>query len=142
MHWTSACGSARPDILHRRADQPAQQEQRLLAARQHPREIVKRRLRVGPADGFVERGDEVVMPLPVLVVDRDPAVEQAASAAGSSGRVELDREQRLRLVEQEAPVAVGGGDQRLARGGVRGRGALHQRLGLVEQAASARRRAG
>jgi hypothetical protein len=33
----------------------------------------------------MQRGDEVVMPLPVLVIDGDAAVEQAESAAGSSG---------------------------------------------------------
>ena len=74
------------DILDRGAGQPAEQVERLLAGGQHPREIVERRLRVGAADRFVKRGDEVVMALAVLVVDRDPAVEQGRRApAGSSG---------------------------------------------------------
>ena len=43
---------------------------------EHPREIVKRGLRVGPADGFVQCADEVVMALAVLVVDRDPPLQE------------------------------------------------------------------
>src|SRR5205085_9053433 len=45
----------------------------------------------------------------------------------------LDREERLGLVEQEAAVAVGGGDQRRARFVREREGALHQRLGPVEE---------
>jgi hypothetical protein len=57
----------------------------------------------------VQRRDQVVVPLAVLVVDRDAALEEA----GQPGRVErladVGMEQRLGLVEEEAAVAVGTG---------------------------------
>ena len=73
------------------------------------------------------------MALAVLVVDGHPAVEQLASSAGPSGSSMLDREQSLDLVEEEAAVAVGAGDQRVAGfGGDRQRRVL-ERLGAADQ---------
>ncbi len=55
------------------------------------------------------------MALAILVVDRDTAVQQLAEFGGAEGLVDFDREQGLDLVEDEPAVAVGTGDQRLAR---------------------------
>ena len=57
------------------------------------------------------------MALAVLVVDRHAAVQQLGELGGAERLGDLDREQSLGLVEQEAAVAVGAGDQRLARFG-------------------------
>ena len=77
------------------------------------------------------------MALAVLVVDRDAALQQRGQAGGIERLVEVDVEQGLGLVEQEAAVAVGAGDQRVARfGGQRQRPADH-RLGALDQFASA-----
>ena len=116
------------DVLDRGAHQAAQHEQRLLARDQHPRQVIQRGLRVRAAQRFVQRRDEVVVPFAVLVVDRDPALEEVAERGrierlGDPGGVE-----RFGLVEQEAPVAVGAGDQRLARLGRERQGAF-ERLG-------------
>src|SRR5437660_12607541 len=62
----------------------------------------------------MKRRDEIVMALAVLVVDRDAAVKQFAEFGGGERSLDVDREQRLDLVENEAAVAVGAGDQRIA----------------------------
>ena len=73
------------------------------------------------------------MALAVLVVDRDAAVEQVAELGRAERLVDLDREQGLDLVEQEAAVAVGAGDQRLARFGGDGQRPLLDRFGAADQ---------
>ena len=73
------------------------------------------------------------MALAVLVVDRDAAVEQLAERGLVERLAKLDRENRLGLVEEEAPVAVGAGDQRLARFGGDRKRALLDRLGAADQ---------
>jgi hypothetical protein len=60
------------------------------------------------------------MPLAVLVVDRHAAVEQLGEAGGIERGVDADALQGLDLIEQEAPVAVGRGDERGA--GILGEG--------------------
>jgi hypothetical protein len=73
------------------------------------------------------------MPLAILVVDRDTAVEQL----GEPGRIELlgkpDREQGLGLVEQEAAVAIGARDHRGPGGFVERQRAAFDRFGACEQ---------
>src|SRR3546814_12018053 len=69
------------------------------------------------------------MPLPVLVVDRHPAVQEGGEGGRVEGLLYLDREQRLRLTEQAAAVALGGSDQRVARLRRGGEGPVHQRFG-------------
>jgi len=73
------------------------------------------------------------MALPVLVVDGDAAVEEGGEGGGIQRFLDGDREQGLGLVEEEAAVAVGGGDQGLARFGGEGEGAARLRLGAVEE---------
>ena len=72
------------------------------------------------------------MALPILVVDRHPAVQQRRHSRRIERRVELDVEQRLDLVEQEPPVAVGRSYERLARLR-RQRQRAFERLGPIEQ---------
>ena len=73
------------------------------------------------------------MALAILVVDRHAAVQQLGSSAGPSGSSMLDREQGLDLVEQEAAVAVGAGDQRVARLLGDRKGTAFDRLGALDQ---------
>src|SRR3546814_7204913 len=79
------------------------------------------------------------MPLPVLVVDRHPAVQEGGEGGRVEGLLYLDREQRLRLIEQEAAVAIGGSDQRVARPRREGEGPVHQRFGAIEKLAESLR---
>ena len=56
------------------------------------------------------------MPLAILVVDRDAALQEGGQPGRIKRRVAaFDREQGLGLIEQEAPIAIGAGDHRLAR---------------------------
>ena len=66
------------DVLHRHANQPPREEQRLLARHQHPREVIECGLRIATAHGFVQRADEVVMPVAVLVIDSDATLQELA----------------------------------------------------------------
>ena len=63
------------------------------------------------------------MPLAILVVDRDAALQERRQPGGIERFGQVDREQRLGLVEQEAAVAIGAGDQRVARLGRERQGA-------------------
>ena len=72
------------------------------------------------------------MPLPVLVVHRHAALEELAKFGGTERLVEPCGIKRLGLVEQEAPVAVGAGDKRLARRAGEGKRAF-ERLGPRKQ---------
>ena len=51
------------------------------------------------------------MPLPVLVVDGDAAVEEGGESRGVERLGDLDREERLGLVEQESAISVRGSDE-------------------------------
>src|SRR4051812_3046119 len=55
------------------------------------------------------------MALAILVVDRNPAMQQCSHSGGIERGVELHIEQCLDLIEQEAAVAVGAGNQCIAR---------------------------
>ena len=73
------------------------------------------------------------MPLAILVIDRDAALQKRRQSGGIERLVDRHREQRLGLVEQESPVAVGTGDQRLARRRREGKGPLHLGLRPLDQ---------
>ena len=57
-----------PDILGGKADQPPGDIERILSGHQHPAEPVEGRVGIAPPEALVERGDDVVMLLPALVV--------------------------------------------------------------------------
>ncbi len=113
LHQRLRVGEA--DVLHRRARQAAEHVKRLLSCDEHAREIIERSLRVGAADRLMERGDEVIVTLAVLVVDGDAAVQQGRHPRRIEWLVELDVVQRLDLIKEEAAVAVGAGNQSVAR---------------------------
>ena len=73
------------------------------------------------------------MALAVLVVDRHAAVEQFGQLGRAERLGDLDREEGFGLVEQEAAVAVGAGDQRVARFRRDGQGAVLDRFGAADQ---------
>ena len=54
--------------MARHPRQPAGEVHRILAALQHAHQVVERRVRVGPAYRFVQRGDEVVVLVSIAVV--------------------------------------------------------------------------
>ena len=127
------------DILYCHADQAAGNEQRFLACHQHARHVIQRRLRIGPANRLVQGGNQVVMPLAILVVHRHPALQELPKRGGVQRIVDLRGIQRFCLVEQESAVAIGRCDQGVARFGCQGEGALKlfcaaeqlgQRLGI------------
>ena len=73
------------------------------------------------------------MPFPVLVVDRHAAVQKVGQLGRAERLFDLDREQGLDLVEEEAAVAVGACDQRFARFTGHGKTALLDRLRAANQ---------
>ena len=74
------------------------------------------------------------MPLAVLVIDRDAPLEKPAQRRRVERVGNLRIVERFGLVEQEPPIAIGAGDQRIARFGREGEGPL-ERLAAVEQLA-------
>ena len=61
-------------VLAGEADESSCDIQRILAPIQHPVHPVDRRVRIAVAHGFVEGGNQVVVFLPVLVIQQRPAV--------------------------------------------------------------------
>ena len=108
------------DVFAGEAHQPSQYIERLFARRQHTRQIIERGLRVGAAQGFVERGNQIVMAVAVLVVNRDAALEEFAQRGGIERVRDLGSVERFGLIEQEASVTVCRGQQRFARFGSEG----------------------
>ena len=133
LHHRLRVGKA--DVLDRHPHQPPRDVEPVLAAVEHAREPVERRIRVGAAHRLVQRADQVVVPVARLVVERRPPLHQLRQRlAADRGRAGRDRaEDLLRHVERRAPVAVGHGDERCARLRVeRQRPALHG-LGTGQQ---------
>ena len=60
--------------------------ERVFTCFQHPREPVDRRLRVGVAHRFVERGNDVIVLLPFFVVEEGLARDQLLQRSGVDGR--------------------------------------------------------
>jgi hypothetical protein len=73
------------------------------------------------------------MPLAVLVIDGDAAVEQGRECGGIERLGNRDREQRFGLIEQEPAVAIRRGDERFARFGGEGQRAAGQGFGAFQQ---------
>ena len=61
-----------PNVLAREANNAPRDIQRVFAAFQHPRQPVHRRVRVGIAHRLVQRADEVIVPVALLVVEQRP----------------------------------------------------------------------
>src|SRR5205085_6517195 len=107
-------GVGHANVLDRRPGQSTKQVKRLFAGDEHAREIIKCSLRIRPSDRLMKRRNEVVMALAVLVVDRNPAVQQVAELGRPERLRDVDREQSLDLVQDEAAVAISTGNQRFA----------------------------
>ena len=117
------------DILGGETHQTTRQITRILSAIQHPREPIESRIRIRAAQRLMQGGDQVVMLLPVLVVQRGAPREQGRQPGGVERfRVLRQREDLLGHVQQVAPVAIGHGAQRSAR--VRGKRCRTGSLGL------------
>jgi hypothetical protein len=126
-------GSAAPMSSRRHAHQAAGDEQRVLAALQHPRQPVERRVRIAAAHRLMQRRDQVVVLLAVLVVGRPALLQELAQLRGVQRRVRADRQQGLGQGQQVAAVAVGHGDQGEAGVGVQRQLAALGLLGLGQQ---------
>ncbi len=74
LHQRLRVGEA--DILDRGAGQPAQDVDRVLAAGQHARQPIERRIGIRAAQRFVQRADQVVVALLRLVVERRAALHE------------------------------------------------------------------
>ena len=103
------------DILAGKAHEAAQQIERRFPRRQHAFEIIQRRIGVRPAQRLVQRRDQPIMPLAVLVINRHAPVQQRRQPGGVERFGQLHRKKLLDLVEQEAPVTIRRSDERGAR---------------------------
>ncbi len=99
-------GIGQADIFHRRAHQTAGDIERLLTARQHARQPVKRCIRIGTADRFMQRRDDVVMLLPRLVVERHAPLHHIHQPGGIERLDDLQAGDFLRQIEQIAAIAI------------------------------------
>ncbi len=100
------------DILGGEADQAAGDVAGVLAAGEHAGEPVERRVRVGAAQRLMQRGDEVVVLLAILVVERGAAADHLGEAGGVQLGSRRQREQLLGHVQHVAAVAVRHGAER------------------------------
>jgi len=146
-------------ILRREPDHPAGDVKRVLPRGEHPRKPVEGGVRVRSPQALVERGDQVVMLLPVLVVeepffpqrllrrsqvdrgeslvlrDRDRGLEGVQRHPGVAVRHRDDvtqrvgGEERLRLPEPAHRIRQGAGDDPLQMGGKEGRKDQHAAAG-------------
>ena len=64
-----------PDILDRHPHHAPRQKQRVLAGIEHARQIIQRGVGIGAAHRFMQRGDQVVVAVGGLVVDRRAALQ-------------------------------------------------------------------
>lgn len=62
------------------------------------------------------------MPFAILVIDRDPTLQQRRQSSGVERLGQVDRKQRLGLIEQKPAIAIGTGDQGITRRRLQGRG--------------------
>ena len=131
-------GIGKADILAGEAHQPPQQIQRFFTGGQHAFEIVERRIGIGATQRFVQRRDQPVMALAILVIDRHPAVEQCRQSRRVERFIELDGIERFDLVEQKAAIAIGRRDQRGASFGRYGQRPRLAGFGAIEQLAERR----
>ena len=104
-------GIRRADILHGGPDQPAGDEERLLTALEHAGEPVQGGVGIGAPYRLVKGGDEVVVPLAVLVVGRAALLQQAPEGGGVEGRGGAHAEKRLGKGQQIAAIPIRQGDQ-------------------------------
>ncbi len=112
LHKRLRVGEA--DVLHRHAHHAPREVKRRLAAVDHAAEPVKRRVGVGAAHRLVQRADEVVMAVAVLVVERRAALHEGGKLFRLDGLRAVMRggEHILGEIEHGAAVAVRHADQR------------------------------
>ena len=121
------------DVLAGKAHQPAQHVKRFFPGGEHPGEVIECSLRIGTAQRFMQRRDQVVMPVAVLVVNRHTPHQELRQVGGIERLCKVHIEQGFRLIEQEPPVAIRRSNQCVARIRCEGQGASHDRLGAVQQ---------
>ena len=80
-------GIGEADVFGGRAHEAAGDEQQILAAGDHAREPIERRVRIGAADAFVQRGDEIVVLFAVLVVGGRALLQEFAERLGVERRL-------------------------------------------------------
>ena len=113
------------DVFDRRPGQPAQDVDRVLAARQHARQPIEGGIGVRAAQRFVQRADQVVVTLLGLVVERRPVLHDARQFLRPEQAFRRQPRQLLDEVEEKTSVAVGHGAQR-------GAAVFGQRQGVAE----------
>ena len=96
------------DILARHPDQPPCEEQRILARHQHARQIVQCSIGVRPPHRLVQRRDQIVVPVLLLVVNRRPSLHHLQQRRLVEDFVGLGcKEHLLDQPQQRPPVAIG-----------------------------------
>jgi hypothetical protein len=122
------------DVFVREADQAAGHEQGVLAAVEHAGEPVQGRVGVGAAHRLVERGDQVVVALLRLVVQRGALLDVVGERGGVQGGAGVwEGLELFGHVEEVAAVAVGHGDQGAAGVVVQGQPVADEVFGTVEE---------
>ena len=103
-----------PHIFNRHAHQPPRQEQRVLARRQHPRQIIQRRIGIRAAHRLVQGGNQIVMPVRRLVIKRHALLNRLGQSLGRERQRPFRNtgENFLDKIENVAPVAISHGNQR------------------------------
>ena len=104
------------DVLHREPGQPPGDVVGVFAAGKHAFEPVERRVGIRAAQGFMQGGDQVVVAVLPLVVDRPPPLHDLEHGGFVEGRPRPGRGPDLfGEVEQIAAIAVGECAQHLPR---------------------------
>ena len=101
-------GIGKADILHRKPRQTAQKIERIFSALDHARRPVERRIGIRTAQGFMQRADEIVVSLAVLVVNRRAVLDdffQIRPVHHSVCRSEIV--DAFNKIDKITPVAVG-----------------------------------
>ena len=95
-----------PDVLRREDDHPPRDEPGVLAALEHRRQVVERRVRVRPARGLDPGRDVVVVLVAALVVENGLALHRVLGV-GQRDLLVHRRARQLERVQRRPRIAVG-----------------------------------
>ncbi len=95
------------DVFDRRSGQPAQDVDRVLAARQHARQPIERGIGVGAAQRLVQSTDQIVVTLLGLVVERRPVLHDACKLRRPERVAPRQPRNLLDEVKEKTAVAIG-----------------------------------
>ena len=94
-------------VLGGEAHQAAHDIQGLFPGHQHARQPIERGVHVRAAQRLVERADQVVVPFPILVIDRWPPLHRLGQTLDVERLLEGLPEQGFGHIEEIAAIAIG-----------------------------------